>query len=66
MDKITPHLWFDGEAEEAANYYVSVFKNAGVTGKLHYGEAAAKVAGNACRFRADRNLPTGWPGIRRA
>jgi len=27
MQKITPFLWFDGQAEEAANYYVSIFKN---------------------------------------
>lgn len=28
MKKITPFLWFDTQAEEAANYYVSIFKNA--------------------------------------
>ena len=27
MQKITPFLWFDGQAEEAANHYVSIFKN---------------------------------------
>src|SRR4051794_39034269 len=27
MQKITPCLWFDGQAEEAANFYVSIFKN---------------------------------------
>src|SRR5262249_57733807 len=27
MQKITPFLWFDGKAEEAANFYVSLFKN---------------------------------------
>jgi len=27
MNKITPFLWFNGQAEEAANYYVSIFKN---------------------------------------
>ena len=27
MDKITPSLWFDNNAEDAMNYYVSVFKN---------------------------------------
>jgi predicted 3-demethylubiquinone-9 3-methyltransferase (glyoxalase superfamily) len=30
MHKITPFLWFDGKAEEAANFYVSVFKNSKV------------------------------------
>ena len=30
MQKITPFLWFDGNAEEAMNFYVSVFKNSTV------------------------------------
>ncbi len=30
MKKITPFLWFDGQAEEAMNFYVSIFKNAKV------------------------------------
>jgi predicted 3-demethylubiquinone-9 3-methyltransferase (glyoxalase superfamily) len=30
MQKITPFLWFDGKAEEAANFYVSIFKNSGI------------------------------------
>lgn len=32
MQKINPFLWFDGKAEEAANFYVSVFKNSRVLG----------------------------------
>jgi len=32
MKKITPFLWFDGQAEEAMNFYVSVFKNSKVLG----------------------------------
>ncbi len=31
MQKITPFLWFDSQAEEAANFYVSIFKNSKVT-----------------------------------
>jgi predicted 3-demethylubiquinone-9 3-methyltransferase (glyoxalase superfamily) len=27
MQKITPFLWFEGQAEEAMNYYLSIFKN---------------------------------------
>ena len=34
--KITPFLWFDGNAEEAANYYVSIFKNSKITDIAHY------------------------------
>jgi len=29
--RVTPMLWFDNQAEEAANYYVSIFKNSRVT-----------------------------------
>jgi predicted 3-demethylubiquinone-9 3-methyltransferase (glyoxalase superfamily) len=39
MQKITPFLWFDGKAEEAMNFYVSVFKNAKVVSVTRYGEA---------------------------
>jgi predicted 3-demethylubiquinone-9 3-methyltransferase (glyoxalase superfamily) len=36
--KITPFLWFDGKAEEAANFYVSIFKNSKVVGVIHCGD----------------------------
>src|SRR6185312_11298038 len=36
MQSITPMLWFDKEAEEAANFYVSVFKNSKVEQITHY------------------------------
>jgi predicted 3-demethylubiquinone-9 3-methyltransferase (glyoxalase superfamily) len=36
MQRITPFLWFDKEAEEAANFYVSVFKNSKVKGVTRY------------------------------
>jgi predicted 3-demethylubiquinone-9 3-methyltransferase (glyoxalase superfamily) len=39
MPKITPFLWFDGKAEEAMNFYVSVFKNSKVVRVSRYGEA---------------------------
>ena len=34
--KITPFLWFDGNAEEAAHYYVSIFKNSKITDIVRY------------------------------
>lgn len=40
VQAITPCLWFDREAEEAAHFYVSVFPNSGVTGVARYGKAA--------------------------
>jgi len=38
MQKITPFLWFDGRAEEAANFYTSVFKNSKIGTVSRYGE----------------------------
>jgi predicted 3-demethylubiquinone-9 3-methyltransferase (glyoxalase superfamily) len=45
MQKITPFLWFDKEAEEAMHFYVSIFKNSKVKGVTHYGEAGPGPAG---------------------
>ena len=54
MQKITPNLWFDTEAEEAANFYISVFSErpgSPAAGKseivniTHYGEAGPREAG---------------------
>ncbi len=39
MQRITPFLWFDGKAEEAANFYVSIFKDARIGAVRRYGEA---------------------------
>ena len=39
MQKITPFLWFDGKAEEAMNFYVSIFKNSKIMSVTRYGEA---------------------------
>ena len=36
--RITPFLWFDTQAEEAANFYVSIFENSRVHTVTHYGE----------------------------
>jgi len=38
MQKITPFLWFDGKAEEAMNFYVSVFKNSKIVRVKRLGE----------------------------
>ena len=39
MGKITPFLWFDDQAEEAANFYTSIFKNSKVGDIIRYGKA---------------------------
>src|SRR5262245_4084022 len=45
MQKIIPHLWFDNQAEEAAEFYISIFKNARVREVVHYPKAAVEVFG---------------------
>jgi len=45
MQKITPFLWFDTQAEEAVNYYLSIFKNSKLLNMSRYGDDAAKVSG---------------------
>ena len=45
MQKITPFLWFNDQAEEAAKYYVSIFKNSKIGGVSRYGDAGAKASG---------------------
>ena len=39
MQKITPFLWFNGQAEEAMHFYVSIFKNSKVLSVTRYGDA---------------------------
>jgi len=44
MQKITPFLWFDDNAEEAVSFYTSIFKNSKVTFITRYGEESAEVS----------------------
>ena len=45
LQKITPFLWFDNQAEEAMNFYVSIFKNSKVGRVTRYGEGGPGPAG---------------------
>ncbi|MGW4893662.1 VOC family protein [Kitasatospora sp. NPDC004240] len=45
MQKITPFLWFDDQAEEAARFYVSLFPDSRIVDTAHYGEAGPGEAG---------------------
>ena len=47
MNKITPFLWFDNQAEEAMNFYVSIFKNSKVLDISRYGKDAPYPEGTA-------------------
>ena len=45
MQRIGPCLWFDGQAEEAMNFYTSVFKNSKIGSMTRYGEAGPGAKG---------------------
>jgi|SRR5277367_4613484 len=47
MQKITPFLWFDNNAEEAMNFYISIFKNSKAGTITRYGEAGPGPKGTA-------------------
>jgi predicted 3-demethylubiquinone-9 3-methyltransferase (glyoxalase superfamily) len=47
VQKITPFLWFDNRAEEAANFYTSIFKNSKILSVSRYGEAGPGPKGSA-------------------
>lgn len=55
MQKITPCLWFDQQAEEAARFYVSLFKNSKIGAINHYGDGAPMPKGTVLtvRFQLD-------------
>jgi len=46
MNKITPWLWFDGQAEQAAHYYTSIFKNSRMGTVSRFGEGGPMPAGS--------------------
>ena len=46
MQKIIPFLWFNDQAEEAANYYVSLFKNSKIGNVSRYGDAGPREKGS--------------------
>jgi predicted 3-demethylubiquinone-9 3-methyltransferase (glyoxalase superfamily) len=55
MQKIVPFLWFDGKAEEAMNFYASIFKNSRVGRVSRYGDAGPGPKGSvmSCTFTLD-------------
>ena len=61
MQKITPFLWFDSNAEEAVKFYLSVFKN----GKIHtlsrYPEDGPGTAGAVMTIAFELKASSSWP-----
>jgi predicted 3-demethylubiquinone-9 3-methyltransferase (glyoxalase superfamily) len=55
MQKITPFLWFDNNAEEAMKFYMSIFKNSEVVSVTRYGDAGPGPKGTvmSCTFRLE-------------
>jgi predicted 3-demethylubiquinone-9 3-methyltransferase (glyoxalase superfamily) len=47
IQKITPFLWFDNQAEEAAGFYASIFPNSRIVKVVRYGESGPGPAGSA-------------------
>lgn len=47
MKKIIPYLWFNNQAEQAVNLYISVFKNSKILDMSYYGEAGANISGES-------------------
>lgn len=64
MQKITPCLWFDGQAEDAANFYVSIFRNSRITAVSRYGDAGPGPKGGVMTvaFELDGQSFTGLNG----
>ena len=66
--RITPCLWFDHQAEEAANFYVGIFQNARITQVTRYGQAGQEIHGRApgsvmvVEFELDGQTFTGLNG----
>lgn len=68
LRKISPCLWFDHQAEEAANYYVGIFKNSKILAISRYGEAGKEIHGRqpgsvmTVQFELDGQTFTGLNG----
>jgi predicted 3-demethylubiquinone-9 3-methyltransferase (glyoxalase superfamily) len=68
MPKISPCLWFDGQAEEAAKFYVSIFENSGIETISRFGKEGFEIHGRPAgsvmtvAFRLDGQLFTALNG----
>jgi predicted 3-demethylubiquinone-9 3-methyltransferase (glyoxalase superfamily) len=51
MQKLTPFLWFDGNAEEAVNFYVSVFKDSKILGITRWGDTGPGPKGSVLTIK---------------
>jgi predicted 3-demethylubiquinone-9 3-methyltransferase (glyoxalase superfamily) len=56
MQKITPFLWFDGQAEEAVQFYTAIFKNSKIVSIMRYGEAGPGRRARSCPRRSSSTV----------
>jgi len=61
MKNITPCLWFDDKAEEAASFYVSIFKNSKITNVSRYGDAGPRPKGTVMAVTSSSMGTSSWP-----
>ena len=59
MQRITLHLWFDGNAEGAVGFYESLFRNSQIIDTARYGEAGAEVSRRPVKLNASGHLAQG-------
>ena len=55
MRKITPFLWFDGNAEEAVHFYASIFKDSKIGTVMRYGDAGPGPKGSVMTVAFELN-----------
>jgi predicted 3-demethylubiquinone-9 3-methyltransferase (glyoxalase superfamily) len=61
MQKITPFLWFDDQAEEAANLYTTIFKNSRIVSVTRYGKGGPGPEGTVMSARSNSRGRSLWP-----
>ncbi len=63
MQKITPFLWFDGQAEEAVAFYLSVFKDGKIHTTTRYPENGPRPAGTVMTIAFELQESSSWPSM---
>ena len=60
IQKITPCLWFDDQAEEAVEFYTTVFRNSKIVKVARYGEAGSEIHGKPAGTVMTRAAASPW------
>lgn len=65
IQKITPCLWFDDQAEEAVEFYTAVFRNSIIVNIARYGKVGYEVHGKPAGTVMTVAFESGWPDVYR-